>query len=79
MAAVQFNPAKLELSLVKKPPPRAPVADEVVVQVAYAGICGTDLHIAEVNHLLLSVDIPTTWNIITPKSKLEMFLGLIYF
>jgi len=48
MAAIQFNPAKLELDLVKKAPPRAPVNDEVVVQVAYSGICGTDLHIAEV-------------------------------
>lgn len=48
MEAIQFNPAKLELNLIKKDKPRAPVGNEVLVKVAYSGICGTDLHIAEV-------------------------------
>lgn len=49
MEAIQFNPAKQELNLIKKEKPKAPVGDEVLVKVAYSGICGTDLHIAEVS------------------------------
>lgn len=49
MDAIQFNPAKLELNLVKKDKPRAPIGNEILVKVAYSGICGTDLHISEVN------------------------------
>lgn len=51
MEAIQFNPVKQELNLVKKEKPKAPVGDEVLVKVAYSGICGTDLHIAEVSQI----------------------------
>lgn len=47
MEAIQFNPVKQELNLVRKEKPKAPVGDQVLVKVAYSGICGTDLHIAE--------------------------------
>ncbi|KAJ9574653.1 hypothetical protein L9F63_008185 [Diploptera punctata] len=47
MEAVQFDSRVKQLSLVKITVPSAPKGDQVVVQVAYSGICGTDLHIAE--------------------------------
>ncbi|PSN45209.1 hypothetical protein C0J52_07142 [Blattella germanica] len=51
MEAVQFNPQTKQLALVKVPTPTSPKGNQVVVKVAYSGICGTDLHISEVSHL----------------------------
>ena len=52
MEAVQFDPKNKKLSLIKAPLPAEPNRDEVVIRVAYSGICGTDLHIAEVHNQL---------------------------
>jgi threonine dehydrogenase-like Zn-dependent dehydrogenase len=48
MEAIQFDKKKEQILLIKAPQPTAPIRNEVIVKVAYAGICGTDLHIAEV-------------------------------
>jgi len=48
MEAVQFDKKKGQISLIKSTQPTKPAKNEVLVEVAYAGICGTDLHIAEV-------------------------------
>jgi len=48
MEAVQFDKKKGQILLIKAPQPIKPAENEVLVEVAYAGICGTDLHIAEV-------------------------------
>jgi hypothetical protein len=61
MEAVQFDPKNKKLSLVKAPLPAEPNKNEVVIRVAYSGICGTDLHIAEVHNLL-------TGNSFSPES-----------
>jgi threonine dehydrogenase-like Zn-dependent dehydrogenase len=34
-----------ELSVITTPPPRVSVPTDVVIKVAYSGICGTDLHV----------------------------------
>lgn len=49
MEAIQFtkNTKKLELS--KIPIPKISKPDEILIKVAYAGICGTDLHIIQVS------------------------------
>ncbi|XP_021918601.1 D-arabinitol dehydrogenase 1-like isoform X1 [Zootermopsis nevadensis] len=47
MEAIQFDPQNKKLSLIKVPLPADPKKNEVVIRVAYAGICGTDLHITE--------------------------------
>lgn len=52
MEAVQFDPKDKNLSLIKAPLPSEPSKNEVVIRVAYSGICGTDLHITEVHNLL---------------------------
>jgi D-arabinose 1-dehydrogenase-like Zn-dependent alcohol dehydrogenase len=49
MEAIQFDPQNKKLSLIKVPLPAEPKKNEVVIRVAYAGICGTDLHIVEVH------------------------------
>lgn len=48
MEAIQFDKKKEQVLLIKAPLPTEPVKNEVIIQVACAGICGTDLHIAEV-------------------------------
>jgi D-arabinose 1-dehydrogenase-like Zn-dependent alcohol dehydrogenase len=48
MEAIQFDKKKEQILLIKAPYPTKPIKNEVIVEVAYAGICGTDLHIAEV-------------------------------
>lgn len=50
MEAIQFDPQNKTLSLIKVPLPADPKKNEVVIRVAYAGICGTDLHITEVHN-----------------------------
>lgn len=48
MEAVQFDKKKGQVLFIKAPQPTKPAENEVLVEVVYAGICGTDLHIAEV-------------------------------
>jgi len=52
MEAVQFDRQNKQLSLIKAPLPSEPNKNEVVIRVAYSGICGTDLHITEVHNPL---------------------------
>jgi Zn-dependent alcohol dehydrogenases len=61
MEAVQFDPKNKMLSLIKAPLPSEPKKNEVVIRVAYSGICGTDLHITEVHN-------PPTGNSFSPES-----------
>jgi Zn-dependent alcohol dehydrogenases len=48
MEAVQFDKKKGQILFIRTPQPTKLAENEVLVEVAYAGICGTDLHIAEV-------------------------------
>lgn len=48
MEFLSFDAPKKSLTLKKGPVPK-PGTDEVLIKVAYAGVCGTDLHIIEVN------------------------------
>jgi hypothetical protein len=61
MEAIQFDPQNRKLSLIKTLLPAEPKKDEVVIRVVYSGICGTDLHIAEVHNQL-------TGNCFSPES-----------
>nr|BAN21280.1 alcohol dehydrogenase [Riptortus pedestris] len=45
MEAIQFDPFKKALHFQNVPKPRVTSEDELIVEVAYCGICGTDLHI----------------------------------
>ncbi|XP_069684539.1 uncharacterized protein [Periplaneta americana] len=47
MEAVQYDPQNRKLSFLKVPIPSQPKSKEVLVRVAFAGICGTDIHITE--------------------------------
>ncbi|KAJ1520551.1 hypothetical protein ONE63_003668 [Megalurothrips usitatus] len=47
MEAIVFDPKAKKLSLAKLEVPPPPAKDEVIIKVAYAGICGTDLHIID--------------------------------
>lgn len=49
MEALQFDPRKKVLSLVKTDLPAIIEKNEVIVKVTYAGVCGTDLHILDVS------------------------------
>lgn len=53
MEFLSFDPNDKSLSLREDAVPE-PKADEVLVKVAYAGVCGTDLHIIEV--WMISID-----------------------
>lgn len=48
MQAVVFNLQEKSLGVAEKDIPKVENADEVLVKVAYAGVCGTDLHIIQV-------------------------------
>ncbi|BES99346.1 Sorbitol dehydrogenase [Nesidiocoris tenuis] len=45
MEALRFDPKTKELTFEKIPVPKIENDDDVIVEVAYCGICGTDLHI----------------------------------
>jgi len=47
MEALQFDPRKKTLALVKTDLPAIIEKQEVIVKVVYAGVCGTDLHILD--------------------------------
>lgn len=50
MEAVRFTAKSKKLELVQMPIPKAAQSDDVLIKVAYSGICGTDLHIIQVNN-----------------------------
>ncbi|CAB0009471.1 unnamed protein product [Nesidiocoris tenuis] len=52
MEALRFDPKTKELTFEKIPVPKIENDDDVIVEVAYCGICGTDLHILKVVHNL---------------------------
>ncbi|KRT85682.1 hypothetical protein AMK59_1052, partial [Oryctes borbonicus] len=47
MQAIEFNGQKKQLTLIQKNVPEIKDGNQVLVKVAYAGICGTDLHIIQ--------------------------------
>lgn len=47
MEALQYSAKDKKLSLVKIPIPKIEKDDDVLIKVAYSGICGTDLHIIQ--------------------------------
>lgn len=49
MQSVQLDPKKHALSLNSTDIPVILKPDDVIVKVAYAGICGTDLHVIKVS------------------------------
>ncbi|XP_023288560.1 D-arabinitol dehydrogenase 1-like [Orussus abietinus] len=51
MESLSFDPSTKTLSLKKSQIPK-PAKNEVLIKVAYAGICGTDLHVIEVRFFL---------------------------
>ena len=55
MEALQCDASKGELSLETVPVPVVTAPDDVIIEVGYAGLCGTDLHI-------MSVSSPLYWS-----------------
>lgn len=55
MDALQFDPRKKVLSLVKTDLPAIIEKNEVIVKVTFAGVCGTDLHILDVSDSTLKI------------------------
>ena len=49
MDAIVFDPKAKKLVFTKVDMPSTPEKNEVIVKVAYSGICGTDLHIIDVS------------------------------
>ena len=49
MEALQCDASAGELSLETVPVPQISAPDDVIIQVGYAGLCGTDLHIIAVS------------------------------
>lgn len=47
MEAVQFTPTTKKLNFTKLPIPKVEKPQDILIKVAYAGICGTDLHIIQ--------------------------------
>lgn len=54
MEALQFDPEKKTLSLIRTDIPAVVEKNDVVVKVVYAGICGTDLHVVDVSCLMFN-------------------------
>lgn len=54
MDALQYDRSALKIKQAKIPVPTGAQRFEVIVKVAYAGVCGTDIHIIEVRPLPLS-------------------------
>lgn len=52
MEALQFDPHRKTLSIIKADLPAIIEKHEVIVKVVYAGVCGTDLHIMKVSCLI---------------------------
>ena len=53
MDALQCDASKGELSLETVPVPVVSAPDDVIIEVGYAGLCGTDLHIIAVSCFLV--------------------------
>lgn len=62
MQALQFTLGDKSLNLVTKDVPKVRNSKDVVVQVAYAGICGTDLHIMQVSTSIASLHFIFLWS-----------------
>lgn len=54
MEALRFTAKSLNLELTKVPIPKVTNPTDVLIKVAYSGICGTDLHIIQVRKSKLS-------------------------
>ena len=52
MEALQCDASKGQLSLETVPVPVISAPDDVIIEVGYAGLCGTDLHIIAVSSSL---------------------------
>lgn len=55
MEALQFTLKQKKLELVKKPIPKIENPHQILVKVAYSGICGTDLHILAVSLRIFTI------------------------
>lgn len=53
MEAIRFTAKTQKLELVKLDIPKEIQPNEILIKVAYSGVCGTDLHIIQVKKLLL--------------------------
>lgn len=49
MEALRFTGSTQILEYVKVPVPKVTLPDQVLIKVAFAGVCGTDLHIIAVS------------------------------
>ena len=49
MKGLRYIPGKNNFVVEEVPEPQIENADDVIVQVQYAGLCGTDLHIVQVS------------------------------
>ena len=54
MEALQCDASAGLLSLETVPVPQISAPDDVIIEVGYAGLCGTDLHIIAVSFLYIS-------------------------
>ena len=61
MKALRFHPDTKEFSLDEIPVPKLNEEDNVLVKVAAAGFCGTDLHIMAVNIIKRITDQTEMW------------------
>lgn len=50
MESLQFSADTKQLQLIKIDIPEHVESNEILIKVAYAGICGTDLHIIDVSY-----------------------------
>lgn len=55
MEAIEFDGNTKTLNFAKKSVPAITEENQVLVKVAYAGVCGTDLHIIQVGALFLVI------------------------
>ena len=62
MKALRFHPDTKEFSLDEIPVPKLNDEDNVLVKVAAAGFCGTDLHIMAVNIIEYKMDQTLNWS-----------------
>ena len=76
MKALRFHPDTKEFSLDEIPVPKLNDEDNVLVKVAAAGFCGTDLHIMAVNIIEYKMDQTLNWsaNIITVEPACKVYV-----
>ena len=59
MEALQCDASKGQLSLETVPVPVISAPDDVIIEVGYAGLCGTDLHIIAVSFIFTAMKVLT--------------------